>query len=142
MLASTSLFSRAAGAAQTAMASLAEEGRNAIAAEHVRPVLHLLLSDTSELISQTATLPDGCLTVCANLKRIMDLVRLKEVEAAVRDRFGPPACRIFRLLTIKRQLEQKQVSSQPRSSGAAACVCVCVCVCVWVGVWVCGWMVR
>jgi len=127
---------RTLGAAQTAMASLAEEGKDAIAAEIVRPVLQLLLSDTSELISQTATLPDGGLTVCANLKRIMDLVRLKEVEAAVRDRFGPPACRIFRLLTIKRQLEQKQVRwFATRPSCAAGprvrlCVCVCLCLCV------------
>jgi hypothetical protein len=62
-------------APQGAMAALAEEGAPAIDGANVRPVLHLLLSDTSELISQTAALPDGGLTVCANLKRIMDLVR-------------------------------------------------------------------
>ena len=28
----------------------------------------------------------------------------------VRERFGGPACRIFRLLLLKRQLEQKQIA--------------------------------
>mmetsp|Transcript_17617 Transcript_17617/g.38434 ORF Transcript_17617/g.38434 Transcript_17617/m.38434 type:complete len:553 (-) Transcript_17617:215-1873(-) len=95
---------------RTAMASLAEEGEPAIAAENVSPVLRLLMSDTSELVSRIGEGPDGAVNACANLKRIMDLVRLKEVEGAVRDRFGASACRIFRLLTIKRQLEQKQIA--------------------------------
>jgi DNA-directed RNA polymerase III subunit RPC3 len=32
------------------------------------------------------------------------------VDAVVRERFGGPACRIFRLLLLKRQLEQKQIA--------------------------------
>lgn len=33
-----------------------------------------------------------------------------QVDAVVRERFGGPACRIFRLLLLKRQLEQKQIA--------------------------------
>jgi hypothetical protein len=72
------------------------------------------------------------------MKRIIDLIRMKEVrtqlccyfhelfvgadaiclplghllqvDAVVRERFGGPACRIFRLLLLKRQLEQKQIA--------------------------------
>lgn len=54
--------------------------------------------------------PDGRPAVCVNLKRVMDLLRLKQLEAAVRQRFGVSACRVFRLLTMKRQLEQKQIA--------------------------------
>jgi len=35
---------------------------------------------------------------------------MKEIEAVVRERFGGPACRIFRLLLLKRNLEQKQIA--------------------------------
>eukprot|EP00238_Polyblepharides_amylifera_P008931 CAMPEP_0196580510 /NCGR_PEP_ID=MMETSP1081-20130531/28923_1 /TAXON_ID=36882 /ORGANISM="Pyramimonas amylifera, Strain CCMP720" /LENGTH=507 /DNA_ID=CAMNT_0041900391 /DNA_START=167 /DNA_END=1690 /DNA_ORIENTATION=- len=95
---------------RVASEQLAEEGAPAISKENVVPVLRLLLSDTSELVSKISTMPDGGMTVCVNLRRIMDLVKLKEVEGAVRDRFGASACRIFRLLTLKRQLEQKQIA--------------------------------
>jgi len=40
----------------------------------------------------------------------MSLIRMKEIEAVVRERFGGPACRIFRLLLLKRNLEQKQIA--------------------------------
>ncbi len=33
-----------------------------------------------------------------------------QIEAIIRERFGVPACRIFRLLLLKSNLEQKQVS--------------------------------
>ena len=45
-----------------------------------------------------------------NMRRIIDLIRIKEIEAIVRERFGGPACRIFRLLLLKRNLEQKQIA--------------------------------
>lgn len=44
------------------------------------------------------------------MKRIIDLIRMKEVEGVVKERWGGPACRIFRLLLVKRQLEQKQIA--------------------------------
>ena len=75
----------------------------------------------------------GGASYCVNMKRIIDLIRMKEaraaprlrcaarcsltalrrglqVDAVVRERFGGPACRIFRLLLLKRQLEQKQIA--------------------------------
>ena len=45
-----------------------------------------------------------------NIGRIMDQVRLKEIQAVVRDKFGVPGLRIFRLLLLRGQLEAKQVS--------------------------------
>jgi DNA-directed RNA polymerase III subunit RPC3 len=33
-----------------------------------------------------------------------------QIDAVVRERFGDEACRVFRLLLLKRQLEQKQVA--------------------------------
>ena len=35
-----------------------------------------------------------------------------QVDAVVRERFGEPACRIFRLVLLKRQLEQKQIADE------------------------------
>jgi hypothetical protein len=39
-----------------------------------------------------------------------DFLHAAQVDAVVRERFGGPACRIFRLLLLKRQLEQKQIA--------------------------------
>jgi len=75
----------------------------------VRKVLTSLEEDTSELISSVGD-NQTCTTYCVNMRRIVDLIRMKEVEAIVRERFGGPACRIFRLLLLKRQLEQKQIA--------------------------------
>ena len=65
------------------------------------------------------------------MRRIIDVIRMREVcahhrtlvdvhpsdsparpqiDAVVRERFGDEACRVFRLLLLKRQLEQKQVA--------------------------------
>lgn len=74
----------------------------------------------------------GGASYCVNMKRIIDLIRMKEaracrsvietplltrrrvlqVDAVVRERFGEPACRIFRLVLLKRQLEQKQIADE------------------------------
>ena len=35
-----------------------------------------------------------------------------QVDAVVRERFGEAACRIFRLVLLKRQLEQKQIADE------------------------------
>lgn len=52
----------------------------------------------------------GRASYCVNMSRIIGLIRMREVDAVVRERFGGPACRIFRLLMLKRQLEQKQIA--------------------------------
>ena len=71
-------------------------------------LLDTLEADTSELISKVGEAPTGN-TYCINLRRIVDLARVKSVEAVVKERFGVNGCRIFRLLTMKRQLEQEQI---------------------------------
>lgn len=49
-------------------------------------------------------------TFVINIGRIMDLARLKQLQAVIRDKFGVPGLRIFRLLLIRGQLESKQVA--------------------------------
>ena len=77
--------------------------------ERIKRVLGKLAADTSELISNVGDNHGGA-NYCVNMRRIVDLIRIKEVEAVVRERFGGPACRIFRLLLLKRNLEQKQIA--------------------------------
>mmetsp|Transcript_15599 Transcript_15599/g.37801 ORF Transcript_15599/g.37801 Transcript_15599/m.37801 type:complete len:341 (-) Transcript_15599:5529-6551(-) len=77
--------------------------------ESIKRVLEKLTADTSELISCVGENHRGA-NYCVNMRRIVDLIRIKEVEAVVRERFGGPACRIFRLLLLKRNLEQKQIA--------------------------------
>lgn len=72
-------------------------------------VLRTLANDSLELVSYIGEGPGGS-TYCVNMQRIIDLIRLKQLEAVVRDRFGVPALRIFRLLLLRGQLEQKQIS--------------------------------
>jgi len=79
------------------------------APHRIRETLSVLAADTSELISSINGNHGGG-TYCVNMKRIVDLIKIKEVEAVVRGRFGGPACRIFRLLLLKRNLEQKQIA--------------------------------
>ena len=94
--------------------------------EHAKVTLEKMANDTSELISVIDddghdvehdvgdvghdTIGVGQKTYCVNMRRIIDLIRMKEIEAVVRERFGGPACRIFRLLIMKRNLEQKQIA--------------------------------
>ena len=75
----------------------------------IKSALEMLSVDTSELISCVDD-SYGHATYCVNMRRIIDLIRIKEIEAVVRERFGGPACRIFRLLLLKRNLEQKQIA--------------------------------
>jgi len=45
-----------------------------------------------------------------NLKNIVEVLRQKMVESVVHDKFGPHAMRIFRVILLKRHLEQKSIS--------------------------------
>ncbi|GLJ17016.1 hypothetical protein SUGI_0294400 [Cryptomeria japonica] len=47
-----------------------------------------------------------------NMHKILLDARKSEVEAIVRKRYGIESCRIFKLLAMKGQLEQKQISEQ------------------------------
>ena len=77
--------------------------------KNMKSALEKLSADTSELISCIGNTHGGA-NYCVNMRRIIDLIRIKEIEAVVRERFGGPACRIFRLLLLKRNLEQKQIA--------------------------------
>ncbi|KAK9828834.1 hypothetical protein WJX72_002313 [[Myrmecia] bisecta] len=48
----------------------------------------------------------------ANESNIINIVKVKEVEAVVRERFGALGLRVFRLLLLSGQLEQKQIADQ------------------------------
>ena len=87
--------------------ALAEDA--AFGVERAKTTLEKMANDTSELISCVGDSHGGP-TYCVNMRRIIDLIRMKEIEAVVRERFGGPACRIFRLLIMKRNLEQKQIA--------------------------------
>jgi DNA-directed RNA polymerase III subunit RPC3 len=84
-----------------------QEGNSEVV--RIESTLENLSIDTSELISCVGD-SYGHATYCVNMRRIIDLIRIKEIEAIVRERFGGPACRIFRLLLLKRNLEQKQIA--------------------------------
>lgn len=77
--------------------------------DRAKSTLEKMANDTSELISCVGDAHGGP-NYCVNMRRIIDLIRMKEIEAVVRERFGGPACRIFRLLIMKRNLEQKQIA--------------------------------
>ena len=53
----------------------------------VKEVLRQLADDSVELISRVGEGPGG-VTYCINLKRIIEVIQLKELEAVVRERFG------------------------------------------------------
>ena len=77
--------------------------------DRAKTTLEKMANDTSELITCVGDAHGGP-NYCVNMRRIIDLIRMKEIEAVVRERFGGPACRIFRLLIMKRNLEQKQIA--------------------------------
>jgi len=78
-------------------------------AELAKRTLEKMANDTSELISRVLE-TNGDSSYCVNTRRVVDLIRVKEIEAVVRERFGGPARRVFRLLIMKRHLEQKQIA--------------------------------
>eukprot|EP00218_Dolichomastix_sp_CCMP3274_P007624 CAMPEP_0170134692 /NCGR_PEP_ID=MMETSP0033_2-20121228/2052_1 /TAXON_ID=195969 /ORGANISM="Dolichomastix tenuilepis, Strain CCMP3274" /LENGTH=587 /DNA_ID=CAMNT_0010370261 /DNA_START=23 /DNA_END=1786 /DNA_ORIENTATION=- len=75
----------------------------------ISSTLDLLSLDGNDLVTLTGEGPGGK-AYCVNMKRIIDVIRIKEVEAVVRERFGAPTCRIFRLLALKGLLEMRQIA--------------------------------
>mmetsp|Transcript_14720 Transcript_14720/g.52979 ORF Transcript_14720/g.52979 Transcript_14720/m.52979 type:complete len:399 (+) Transcript_14720:457-1653(+) len=71
--------------------------------------LKQLCDSTGDLVSCFRDVQGGN-NYSVDVNRTMQLIRTKEIEAIIRERFGVPACRIFRLLLLKSNLEQKQVS--------------------------------
>jgi len=52
---------------------------------------------------------------CVNMERMLDVIKLKEAECVIRERFGVVALRIYRLLFQRHQLEQKQIADMVMS---------------------------
>mmetsp|Transcript_28003 Transcript_28003/g.61450 ORF Transcript_28003/g.61450 Transcript_28003/m.61450 type:complete len:586 (+) Transcript_28003:89-1846(+) len=75
----------------------------------VHTIINTIAHDALELISYIGNGPSGEQYV-VNMSRIVELIRLKQIEAVIRDRFGVSGLRIFRLLLLKGQLEQKQIA--------------------------------
>jgi DNA-directed RNA polymerase III subunit RPC3 len=57
-----------------------------------------------------ATFIVASLTPATYLKNCSEVLCRTALECIVRERFGSKACRVFRLLLMKKMLEQKQVS--------------------------------
>ncbi|CAI5495247.1 unnamed protein product [Closterium sp. Naga37s-1] len=81
-----------------------EDGRT-MALDRIRAALQLLVAHPSAVASRSS---DAHYTIQS--AKIIELVKLREVEAIVSQRFGPSACRLFRLLLSKNCLEQKQAA--------------------------------
>ena len=96
------------------------------APEDLEAALNALKDDQLELVTYMGEQAHGSV-FCVNLTRIIECCQLVLVETAIRsdlclrdlksvalvknrDRFGMHALRIFRLLLLKKQLEQKQIA--------------------------------
>ncbi|GAX83075.1 hypothetical protein CEUSTIGMA_g10501.t1 [Chlamydomonas eustigma] len=88
---------------------LVEAGTIPSLGNDVATIVHTIAHDALELISFAGNGAGGE-QYTINTGRILELVRLKQVEAVIRDRFGSSGLRIFRLLLLRGQLEQKQVT--------------------------------
>lgn len=77
----------------------------------VADVLRELSDDALQPVSYTGEGPGGS-TYCVNMAAIIRHKRLLETDAVIRQRFGVHGLRLFRLLYLHRQLEQKQIAEQ------------------------------
>ncbi|KAL3143158.1 hypothetical protein ABBQ38_002018 [Trebouxia sp. C0009 RCD-2024] len=73
--------------------------------------LRELAEDGLQPISYTGEGPGGSL-YCVNMQTIIRRKRLLEMEAVIRQRFGAHGLRVFRLLLLHPQLEQKQIAEK------------------------------
>lgn len=83
------------------------EGRT-MTLERIRASLNQMASDSVGYLSRTEV--GGQYAIYSH--KILEAARKSEVEAIVLKRFGRESCRVFRLLAMKGQLEQKQISDQ------------------------------
>ncbi|KAG2434127.1 hypothetical protein HXX76_007854 [Chlamydomonas incerta] len=73
-------------------------------------VLRTLANDGFEMFSHVGTGPQGSASYVVNAQRVIDLIMLKQTEAVVKARFDTAGLRVFRLLALRGQLEQKQIA--------------------------------
>ncbi|KAG6557419.1 hypothetical protein Mapa_000688 [Marchantia paleacea] len=86
--------------------TMTPEGRT-MTMERIRGALHQMAQETIGFITRTG---EGGSSYIINMHKIIELGRRNEVEAIVLQRFGRESCRIFRLLMMKGQMEQKQIA--------------------------------
>ncbi|KAJ7246343.1 hypothetical protein O6H91_Y428400 [Diphasiastrum complanatum] len=84
------------------------EGRT-MTMERIRGALQQMTSESLGFISRAG---EGGSFFVVNLQRIIELAQRSEVEGIVLQRYGRESCRIFRLLSMKGHLEQKQISDR------------------------------
>ncbi|CAM6128496.1 unnamed protein product [Calypogeia fissa] len=82
------------------------EGRT-MTMERIRGALHQMSSESTGFLSKVG---DGGSSYIINIHKIVELARRNEVEGIVLQRFGRECCRIYRLLMMKGQMEQKQIA--------------------------------
>ncbi|KAL2652424.1 hypothetical protein R1flu_020552 [Riccia fluitans] len=86
--------------------TMTPEGRT-MTMERIRGALHQMAQETIGFITRSG---EGGSSYTINMNKIIELARRNEVEAIVLQRYGRESCRIFRLLMMKGQMEQKQVA--------------------------------
>ncbi|XP_077989640.1 DNA-directed RNA polymerase III subunit RPC3-like isoform X2 [Glandiceps talaboti] len=69
--------------------------------------LKLLADDQMEFITKTGESGGGMYAM--NIFKVIKVLCTAHIESVVQERFGSKCCRIFRLLLLKKHLEQKQV---------------------------------
>ncbi|GMH42024.1 hypothetical protein BSKO_09943 [Bryopsis sp. KO-2023] len=77
--------------------------------DDLREALEQLREDQLEFVTYLGMQAGGEVYV-VNMERIIECTQLVEVETAIRDRFSMKGLRVFRLLLLRKHLEQKQVS--------------------------------
>lgn len=82
------------------------EGRT-MTMERIRMALHMMCAESVGFVSRQGDIGSQYVM---NLFKIIEAARKYELEGIVLQRYGKESCRIFRLLCMKGQLEQKQVS--------------------------------
>lgn len=82
------------------------EGRT-MTMERIRGALHQMASESTGFLSRIG---DAGSSYVINIHKIIELARRNEVEGIVLQRFGRECCRIYRLLMMKGQMEQKQIA--------------------------------
>ncbi|KAI5072187.1 hypothetical protein GOP47_0012293 [Adiantum capillus-veneris] len=75
--------------------------------ERIRMALHMMCAESVGFITKQS---DQGSQYVINLHKIIEAARKYELEGIVLKRYGKETCRIFRLLSMKGQLEQKQIS--------------------------------
>ncbi|KAG0555076.1 hypothetical protein KC19_12G142600 [Ceratodon purpureus] len=83
--------------------------------ERIRGVVSQLAADGIGYLSRSgerAGPSDGGNSYAINMRNIIEARQKNEVEGIILQRFGRECCRIYRLLSIKGQLEQKQIGER------------------------------